>query len=72
MITSMPNPGLCPQCDGLFAVVARTGVYASFGALLSEDILEWQCSTCGHLDEEIRRQADGIDGDWPASKFAQS
>lgn len=67
--TSLPSPGRCPLCGGLFEIVARTGVYTRIGAPVSEDRLEWRCANCEHRDDETRRQADGVDGEWPASKF---
>ena len=68
--TSLPSPGVCPRCGGLFEIVARTGIYARIGTPLSEDMLEWRCAHRGHRDDEIRRQGDGVDVDWPASQFA--
>lgn len=67
---ALPSPCSCPECGGEFAVVARTA--GGFGTTQATDLLEWRCSACGHEEKESRAQADGEDGDWPASKFART
>jgi hypothetical protein len=65
---SLPVIGVCPRCAGELVVVARTG--ERMGSLFASDVLEWRCVTCLYQDKETRHLIDGIEGDWPASKFS--
>jgi C4-type Zn-finger protein len=67
--TSLPAVGTCPQCDGQFAVTVRSVIAA--WEMTAIDELEWTCKDCGHKEVEEREKANGIGGEWPASKFAQ-
>lgn len=64
---SLPVTGVCPVCGKDFNVVARTG--AAMGTPDANDLLEWQCAACRHRETESRRLADGVEGDWPESRF---
>lgn len=67
---SLPATGKCPACGNPFVVTARTG--AAMGTPDASDALEWRCVVCMHKEVEERRHTDGIDGDWPQSKFDAS
>ena len=67
MRNSVPARGFCPECIGEFLVVSRTG--DKIGTLAASDLLEWECSACGHRENEVRRLADGYPESWPNSRF---
>jgi hypothetical protein len=64
----MPGIGKCPRCAGELLVTGRSGTH--IGSLSASDILEWRCPNCNYSDKETRHLADGVDGDWPPSKYA--
>jgi len=68
MKNAIPAPGVCPACGREFLVVARTG--DAIGTVNASDLLEWRCSACRYREKEERRLADGVGGNWPASRFA--
>jgi hypothetical protein len=67
MNTALPGVAACPKCGGPFHVKART----LYNAMMStaNDELDWMCAKCGYTEVEHRRKADGIDDEWPASRF---
>jgi hypothetical protein len=67
MQTGLPADGFCPTCSGSLRLQART-VYSAM-IPTAHDELEWLCAKCGHTEVEHRRKGDGVDDDWPASKF---
>lgn len=64
---ALPADGDCPMCNGAFHLQARTVHLAM--RLAANDELEWRCVQCGHEEIEGRCKPDGIDDEWPPSKF---
>lgn len=64
----MPGTGVCPRCGGELLVTGRTG--ERIGTISASDVLEWRCPQCEYAEKETRYLVDGVDGAWPASKFA--
>ena len=64
---NMPEIGSCPRCAGELLVIGRVGEH--IGTLAASDVLLWRCPKCEFTAKETRYLADGIEGDWPHSKF---
>ena len=64
---SMPEIGSCPHCAGELLVIGRIGEH--IGTTSATDVLLWRCPKCEFTAKETRYLVDGIDGDWPPSKF---
>jgi hypothetical protein len=67
---TLPLAGICPQCKGRLVMHARTRTAMQLPIVTDE--LEWHCLGCGFEEVERRRKAEGIDGEWPASKFSRA
>lgn len=64
---ALPSDSMCPKCNGSFHLKART-LYRSMMPT-AHDELEWLCAMCGYAVVEHRRKADGVDDEWPPSRF---